>query len=156
MKLFSIHEIIEQAIRTEKLGYEYYTKFAKKFENNEGLNNLFTKLAAMERKHEIIYTNLKEKVQEIEMENWQEVSNYFRAIVESEFFLAKHTSMQYLDYIESVTEAVNFAISFEKETLLYFFGLRDSVKEKSIVEEIIKEEKSHIIWLSKFRAEYTK
>jgi rubrerythrin len=49
---------------------------------------------------------------------------------------------------------VQFAIGFEKETLLYFYGLLGSVKEKEIVEEIINEEKSHIKWLTAFKESF--
>jgi rubrerythrin len=39
-------------------------------------------------------------------------------------------------------------MEFEKETILYFLGLKDSVKDAKIIEQIIDEEKSHIRWLS--------
>lgn len=74
-----------------------------------------------------------------------------RAIVESEFFLGKNKSLPSMDHIKSVEDAINFAIGFEKETLLYFYGIMDAVKEKEIVEEIINEERSHIRWLSAFK-----
>ena len=38
-------EVIEQAIRTERLGYEFYIQTAKKFEENNSLNTLFATLA---------------------------------------------------------------------------------------------------------------
>jgi rubrerythrin len=49
-----------------------------------------------------------------------------------------------------VDDAIKFAIGFEKETMLYFMGLKDAVKNKEIVDEIINEEKSHIRWLIAF------
>lgn len=153
MKEFSIHEVIEQAIRTEQLGYEFYTQTAKKFEDDNSLNTLFLNLAEKERHHEEVFTRLKDKVDDQDFNEWEEVSNYFRAVVESEFFLGKNKSLPSLDHITSVKEAVRFAISFEKETLLYFVGIKSEVHESDsqIVEEIIEEEKSHIIWLTKFR-----
>ena len=42
-------------------------------------------------------------------------------------------------------------MGFEKETLLYFYEIRNIIKEKDIVDEIINEEKSHIMWLSRFK-----
>jgi hypothetical protein len=44
-----------------------------------------------------------------------------------------------------VEAAVSFAMGFEKETLLYFHSVRDVVKEKDIIDEIINEEKRNII-----------
>lgn len=151
MKKLSINEVVEQAVRTEKLGYEFYTKTAKKFEDDSSLKNLFTTLAQKELQHEEVFLKLKDRVDDDDIENWEEVSNYFRAIVESEFFLGKNKSLPSLDHITSVAEAVKFAIGFERETILFFCGLREAVKDTEIVEEIIKEEKSHIMWLSKYR-----
>ena len=52
---------------------------------------------------------------------------------------------------EDGKDAVKFALGFEKETLLYFWELRSLVKEKEIVDEVINEEKSHIMWLDTFK-----
>ena len=77
-----------------------------------------------------------------------------RAIVESEFFLGKEKSLPSLEHLKTTEDAVHFAIGFEKETLLYFHSLKDVVKEKEVVDEIINEEKSHIRWLSDFRKNF--
>jgi rubrerythrin len=71
--------------------------------------------------------------------------------VESEFFLGKGKSLPSMDRIKSAKEAVNFAMGFEKETLLYFLEMRNLVKEKEVVDEVINEEKSHIMWLASFK-----
>jgi rubrerythrin len=150
MKRFSITEVIEQAIQTEQLGYEFYTGMAKRFEDNEGLRRLFETLAQKELRHKKAFSELKEITGEKEPEGWEEVSSYFRAVVESEFFLGKDKSLPSMKHLETPHDAVRFAIGFEKETMLYFVGLRDLVKEKDIIDEIISEEKSHIRWLVAF------
>jgi rubrerythrin len=83
---------------------------------------------------------------------WEEVSNYMRAFVESEFFLGRTKSLPAMTRIRSVKDAVKFALGFEKETLLYFMELRKIVKEKEVVDEVINEEKSHIMWLAAFKS----
>jgi rubrerythrin len=55
-----------------------------------------------------------------------------------------------MEHIKTVKDAVKFALGFEKETLLYFMELRKIVKEKEVMDEVINEEKSHIMWLSTF------
>jgi rubrerythrin len=157
MEKFSIREVIEQAIQTEKLGYQFYTAMAEKFQKeNEGMTKLFTTLAEKELKHEITFSELKGIIGDSEPEGWEDASQYMRAIVESEFFLGKNKSLPSMEKIKTVEDAVNFAIGFEKETLLYFYGIMGAVKEKEIVEEIINEEKSHIMWLSAFRSSLIK
>ncbi len=154
MNKYSIDEILEMAIQTEKLGYAFYTGMAAKFKGDEGLEKLFTTLAMKEQVHERVFTKLKDTVdqQGTEPVEWEEVSNYMRAFIESEFFLGRQKSLPTLDYIRSTKEAVKFALGFEKETLLYFMELRTLVKEKKVVDEIIEEEKSHIRWLDTYRA----
>lgn len=156
MERFSIREVVEQAVRTERLGYEFYTTIAKRFEKNDALKRLFETLASKELIHEKMFLELKEMMGGQEPEAWADVSEYMRAIVESEFFLGREKSLPSLDHVKTVEDAVRFAIGFEKETLLYFYGLRDAVQEKDVVDEIINEEKSHIMWLAKFKDAFIK
>ncbi len=153
MQRYSIDEILEMAIQTETLGYQFYTSMAQKFKSDDSLVKLFTTLANKEKVHEKIFTGLKSSVAKSGTEpvQWEEVSNYMRAFVESEFFLGRGKSLPTLDYIRSASEAVKFALGFEKETLLYFMELRALVREKAPVDEVINEEKSHIVWLDAYR-----
>jgi rubrerythrin len=153
MNKYSIDEILEMAIRTETLGYQFYTSMAEKFRKDEGLVRLFTTLASKEKVHEKTFTDLKATVakQGAEPVEWEEVSNYMRAFVESEFFLGKGKALPSMDQVKTVQDAVKFALGFEKETLLYFYELRSLVKEKDAVDKVINEEKSHIRWLDAFR-----
>jgi rubrerythrin len=153
MHKYSIDEILEMAVQTEKLGYQFYTGMADKFKSDSGLVKLFTTLASKEKSHEKIFTDLKDVVAQkgAEPVQWEEVTNYMRAFVESEFFLGASKSLPAMDHIKTVKDAVTFALGFEKETLLYFWELRSIVKEKKVVDEVINEEKSHIMWLDKFK-----
>jgi len=156
MERFSIREAIAQAVQTEKLGYEFYTTLAEKLKKDEGLNKLFTTLAGKELKHERTFKELLEIIKDEEPADWEEAEQYLRAIVESEFFLGKNKSLPSLTKVKTVEDAVNFALGFEKETLLYFYVIKDAVKEKEVVEEIINEERSHIMWLNRFRNSFKK
>jgi len=154
METFSIREAVEQAVQTEKLGCQFYTTIAEKFRKDEGLNNLFTTLAGKELKHEKTFRGLLEIIKDEEPADWEEAEQYLRAMVESEFFLGKNKSLPSMEHVKTVEDAVNFALGFEKETLLYFYGIRDAVKEKEVVEEIINEERSHIMWLNRFKGSF--
>ena len=158
MNKYSIDEIMEMAVQTEILGYQFYTGMAEKFKKDVALVKLFTTLASKEKLHEKVFTGLKEAVAKhgIEPVQWEEVSNYMRAFVESEFFLGRAKALPSMDRIKTVHDAVRFALGFEKETLLYFIELQSIVKEKGVVEEVINEEKSHIRWLDQFRSESMK
>jgi len=151
MENFSIREVLEQAVQTEKLGYQFYSAMVARFKDNEKLVKLFGTLAEKELRHEKTYTDMREMVGDEEPDGWEEMSHYLRAIVESEFFLGKNKALPSMDGIKTINDAVDYASEFEKQTLLYFYGIRDAVREKEIVDEIINEEKSHIMWLSAFK-----
>jgi len=151
MEKYSIREVIEQAIQTEKLGYQLYLAMANRFEKDEKLRKLFETLAVKEQEHEKTFADLKEKVNDRRLEHWEEVSQYLRAIVESEFFIGNDKAMPSLEHLNNIEDAVRYALAFERETLLYYHSLKDLVREKDMLDKLINEEKSHIVWLSEFR-----
>jgi len=154
MKTFSIREVVEQAVQTEKLGYEFYSSMSEKFKENSELKKLFTLLATHETKHGRRFSDLVKKIDDQEPENWDEVSQYINALVDSEFFLGKDTCLPSLKHVRTALDAIDFALCFERETLLYYYTLREATKEKDIVDEIIREEKSHIVWLSNLKKNF--
>jgi len=151
MEKYSVREVVEQAVRTEKLGYGFYTSMMQRFADNKPLQEFFGSLAEKEKEHEQVFLALEETIRDDEPTDWEEVSLYLRAIVESEFFLGKNKSLPGLEQVKTIQDAVTFAIGFEKETLLYFYALQEIVKEKDIVWKIITEEKSHVVALRKFQ-----
>jgi rubrerythrin len=153
---FTIREVLEQAVQTEKLGFQFYTEMTARFKDEEKFAKLFGTLAEKELKHEKTYADMLDMVGDAEPDGWEEISHYLRAIVESEFFLGNNKSLPSMDGIKTISDAVDYALGFEKETLLYFFGLRGAVREKELVDEIINEEKSHVMWLNAFKSSLTK
>jgi rubrerythrin len=156
MERFSIIEVIEQAIQTEGLGHEFYNKMASRFKDHEQLQRLFDTLALKELQHKNTFIELKDMTGEDEPEGWEEVKPYFRAMTESAFFLGRFKSLPSMEGIRTPADALRLAINFEKETILYFLGMRDAVKEREVVDEIIREERSHIVWLSRLEDEVLK
>jgi rubrerythrin len=154
MVTFSIKEIVEQAVQTEKLGREFYTKMADKFHDKSELKKLFDLLAAHEIKHEASFLRMENSLGGQEVEGWDEVSQYLRAVVDSEFFLGKDKCLPSLEHVKTALEAIDFALCFERETLLYYYTLRETIKEKEIIDSIIREEKSHIVWLNNLRKSF--
>ena len=154
MTTFSVREVVEQAIQTEKLGNEFYIKMAERFLDHSELKKLFELLAAQEAGHELNFSNLKNRLTREDAEGWDEVALYLRAIVDSEFFLGKDKCLPSLEHVKTAAEAIDFALCFERETLLYYYALRETLKETEIIDAIIKEERSHIVWLNNLRKSF--
>ncbi|MBE0427451.1 MAG: ferritin family protein [Nitrospirae bacterium] len=155
MMKFSIKEVVEMAIQTEKLGYEFYTEMSKKFHEKNELKKLFDLLAAHELKHGNSFYELMNNIKDEEPEGWDEITLYLRALVDSEFFLGKDKCLPSLEHVKTAREAIDFALCFERETLLYYYTMREATTQKELVDEIIKEEKSHIVWLNNLRKSFT-
>lgn len=151
MDKYSVAEIIEQAVQTEKLGAEFYASMAKQYNDDEQLREFFNTMYIKEQEHERSFSDLKGNIDESMLEGWEEASMYLRAVVESEFFLGSHKSLPSLEHLKTIEDALRYAIGFERETLLYYYSLRDIMKETEIIDKIINEEKSHILWLKEFR-----
>lgn len=148
MRVFSIGEVIEMAIQTEKLGSQFYADMALKFNRKTRLKKLFTTLSEKEKKHERVFAELKDLVGGREPMDWPEAQSYFRAVVESEFFLGSGKSATMMRDIKTSAQALDYAIGFEKETLVFYLGLKAEVREKHLIDKIIAEERSHLIWLA--------
>lgn len=154
MATFSVQEVVEQAVQTEKLGNEFYGKMAQRFRDNNELKKLFELLAAHETKHGASFSALKSKLGEEEPEGWDEVTLYLRALVDSEFFLGKDKCLPSLEHVKTAEQAIEFALCFERETLLYYYTLREALREKEVIDKIINEEKSHIVWLNNLKKSF--
>ena len=153
MTVFSVQEVLEMAIQTEKLGAEFYSNMAEKFKENEEFNKLFILLAEKEKEHENVFHSIIENMgASYPMpDNWGEAAKYLKAIVESEFFLGDDKVLPNFSHLETAQDVINYAITFEKVTLLYYLELKDIVDDKEAVYDLVNEEKSHIVWLSDYR-----
>ncbi len=151
MAEYSIREVLEMAVQTEKVGSAFYGEMAGKFRDDKDLSELFARLAEREKVHEAVFEGLKEGVRDERPEGWEQVSEYLRAVVESAFFIGRDKATTHMQNIDNYQAALGFALAFEKETLLFFYGMRDAVAEKDRLDEVIEEEKSHISWLSNLK-----
>ena len=153
MTVFSVQEVLEMAIQTEKLGAEFYSNMAEKFKENEEFNKLFMLHAEKEKEHENVFHSIIGNMgASYPMpDNWGEAAKYLKAIVESEFFLGDDKVLPNFSHLETAQDVINYAITFEKVTLLYYLELRDIVDDKEAVYDLVNEEKSHIVWLSDYR-----
>ena len=79
-----------------------------------------------------------------------EVVNYLAAMADGYVFL-KSASPEDLLSGKSIEEVLKAAIGLEKDSIVFYIGIRESVPEKSgkdKIDNIIKEEMSHVTLLS--------
>ena len=149
---FSMREVIEMAIATERSGQAFYHN-ASKLARENSRKELFQYLAEEEEKHlktfQGFYNTLKEKP-EITPYNWEEAKLYLEALVDSKFFASPEKAINLAKEAKDELEVIYAAIEFEKDTLLFFYQILEMIKsqEQELVKKIIEQEKKHIQRLS--------
>jgi rubrerythrin len=139
MALFQAADIVELAMQVEKSGE------VQSAESRE----VFEYLAGQEVAHYQMFSKLSQTVQDnpfMTDEEWELYMDYLNGTVQSAFFEGPDKALALAETVTDEQQAVHMAIGFEKETLLFFYDLRDHIpdKDRPFVEKIVDEEKRHI------------
>lgn len=151
---YSAPEVMEMAVDTEKGGELFYRSVAAQ-STDHSLKSLFSFLADQEKKHISVFVDIAKtiKVEPSEMPaNSEEVSLYLRAVTESRYFFGKDKALSAARSAETTEQAVNTALAFEKETLVFYLEASDMVPaaNRPAVEALIREERAHVRRLTGF------
>ena len=147
---FNADEVFEIAEQIERNGAKFYRSVAQKITETDK-KQLLLDLAEMEDEHEQTFKSLRwklstdEKIQTTFDPNGESES-YLRALADTRVFYEKEVDTS------SFKEILKSAITAEKDSIVFYLGIKDVVpahlgKEK--LDDIIKEEMSHISLLSK-------
>ena len=148
MALFQAADIVELAMQVEKSGEAFYRAVAAKVASPQS-SELFEYLADQEVIHYKVFSRLSQSVQDnpfMTDEEWELYVDYLNGTVQSAFFEGPDKALALAETVGDERQAINMAIGFEKETLLFFYDLRDRIpdKDRPYVEKIVQEEKRHI------------
>ena len=139
-------DVIDFAVQTEEQGERFYRQAAELAEEDEA-RDLFEYLADQEERHRLVFQGLGDAVvpSAIDATEWQEALGYISAAVDQEFF-GQDAALRQIAPGASTEEMLRQAMTFERETLLFFYGLRDLVNlsSRALLDDIIAEEKSHM------------
>ena len=148
-------DVIDLAVQTEVRGERFY-RAAAEGASSQQAKDLFQYLADQELIHKKVFEGLSSAIviTDIDATAWDEAMAYIAATVGREFFSVE-AKIRAIPLGATEDDRIGQAIEFEKQTLLFFYGLRDLVQatNKETVDEIIDQEKSHIRRLSEMRAE---
>lgn len=157
-KTMNPRELITMAIQIEKNGSQYYTRMAENAKD-DNIRDIFTYLASQEKDHISNFTRLQEAMGEDSLPVPDaycspEIAGYLEAMADGNVFSNLFPVEQIAGEIHSDQEAIRHAISFEKDSVL-FFGeilgmLPPDEPNRPIVAELIRQEKIHIAKLYAF------
>ncbi len=145
---FHANEIAEAAVEIERKGQAFYIRVAAMVENEE-VKKLFEHLAKEEAKHEVIFSNLKDRLGEVELPAWSteaEYAEYVDALITSHTLFNDELVTKYVENATDAESAIHLAMSFEKDTLLFFMEMKELVpdSEKEAVQSCSDEERLHL------------
>jgi rubrerythrin len=148
MALFQAADIVELAMQVEQNGEAFYRAVAGKAQSPE-TRDLFQYLAEQEAIHYQVFNKLSQAVQDnpfMTDEEWELYLEYLDGTVQSAFFEGPDKALALAETVADERQAMHMAIGFEKETLLFFYDLRDRIpdRDRSFVAQIVDEEKRHI------------
>lgn len=156
---FNIDEIFEIAERIERNGADYYGKLAESV-SDLSIRILLLDLAAMEAKHEKTFATLRSEMVGAEQSSSQydpegEAAQYLQGIADTRVFFEKEmptlSTSGNRSPEEVMEEVLIAAIQAEKDSIVFYLGVKDLVSEendKKKIDAIIKEEMTHIRILS--------
>ena len=156
---FNADEIFEMAEQIERNGAKFYRTSAESIEDPASKEMLLN-LAAMEDQHEITFAAMRADLSEqekasITFDPENEAHLYLKALADSRVFLEKQipdlASFGERLEREIMEEILKFAIGAEKESIVFYLGMKDAVSPnlgKNRLDDIVKEEMSHVRLLS--------
>lgn len=157
MAVYSVNEVVELAVQIEKNGYAFYHEASKRKDLDPKAKALIEHLRDEELNHEKTFLALRDDtdLQNLELsQDWELISQYLKTIVDARIFNDKDSAIKKASSAKDLMEILDFAISFEKDTLLYFHAINDSVnspKTRQALRRIITEEVSHVLKLSDYK-----
>jgi rubrerythrin len=147
---FNADEVFEMAEQMERNGAKFYRDAA---ENTADASNkeMLIGLSKMEEAHEKMFESMRAELKAAEKASTVfdpsgEAGVYLRALVDSRVFFEKEID------VTSMVEILKSAIEAEKDSIVFYLGMKEAVPEnlgKDRIEAIIKEEMGHIRMLSK-------
>lgn len=148
MAFLKAADALEMAMGIETAGETFYRAVAQKAQTLP-IRVLFEDLAEQEVNHYKVFSNLSKSVRDkllMSAEEWDQYQGYLEATVQSSLFEGPDKALAAAEEVTDEKEAVRMAMRFEKETMLFFFNLRDIVTgaNQDLVTRIIDEERKHV------------
>jgi len=148
---FNADEIFEMAEEIERQGAKFYSE-ASKMAPTEEVKKFFLELSGMEANHLKIFADMRKQLSENEKTTTtydpdNEAALYLKTMADAKGWEGRISPTQKLTGKESMKEIIEIALNAEKESVVFYYGLKSMVSGgagRDKIEQIIIEELSHI------------
>ena len=153
---FNADEVFQMAEQIERNGKDFYTRAADRTAESRTAQFLLG-LAAMEAEHEKIFAGMRAGLTDQERKATvpdpdNQALAYLRAWADGQVFDVRSRPAEKLTGKEKVEDVLRIAIGLEKDSIVFYLGMKDAVPERlgrSKIDRIIKEEMNHMSSLSR-------
>ena len=153
-EILNPREILEIAVSVEENGEQLYLGLEKKARKEE-VKQMWCFLKEQEKVHRIVFMDLIEETDEIAAEFGSGDYHAYLKVIAADYIITRDLMEKKRDAVfNSDLEAVEFAISMEKESILTYSALCRALKpqKQALVDKIIAEEQLHLVRLHAMRS----
>lgn len=151
---FNADEVFEMAEQIERNGAKFYRDAAEKFPQ---LGELFNDLAEMEVNHIQTFAEMRKELagtqaEPVVFDPDGEAQMYLQVMADNHVFNPKADPTEQLAGKDTPEAVLNMAIGLERDSIAFYVGIKEAVSRragKDKVDDIIKEEVSHVAILKK-------
>ena len=145
---FNADEILKMAEQIERNGARFYRKAAEVLQNKR-VRRLLLDLATWEEGHEKVFVTMRANLTEQERQPTafdpkSESTLYLRSMADGHVFDVRQDPTTLLTGKETVEEILRLAIGQEKDSIIFYLGLKEFTPKqqgKEKIEGVIKEER---------------
>ena len=153
---FNLNEIFEMAEQIERNGARFYRRAAEGTMDPRN-RELLLHLATIEDEHEKTFASMRAILANAKRETAVfdpdgQAALYLRAMADERVFNVKTDPAELFTGKETMEDILQIAIGMEKDSIVFYLGMKELVPErlgKEGIEAIIKEEMDHLASLSK-------
>ena len=157
---FNAFEVFEMAEQIERNGVKFY-RIAAEGLSDDKIKQTLLDLADMEVEHEKVFEQMRKKLSEesrdlMAFDPENEAALYVQSIAAGHVFDLKKDPCENFTGKETVCDILKIAIQAEKDSIVFYLGLKGLVPVKTgkdKVEAVIKEEMKHITLINQMLAD---
>lgn len=149
--LFKGWELVKLGVQIEKNGRDFYTSLIPRLKDSQAAGT-FKYLAGEEEKHIEVFQGISDKLEKSgQTESYPgEYLDYMNVLAGECVFTKENKGEELAKKTHSDKEAVNMGIGFEKDSIVFYAGMKKAVPESDhkVIEELIEQEQNHLRQLS--------
>lgn len=150
-QVLNADELFKIGIQIEKNGQEFYLAAAA-ITNDPDQKKLFTELAEWESRHVSLFEKFRENLPALLKNDYaydpeNSIHQYLKSVADNTIFVKNNNSEKTVASCKNAKEVLEKALTFEKESVVYYSSMKQIVPEslgKSEIDNLVIEELRHV------------